>query len=78
MSFLFTKKEPIWINIDIPTKKFTLHKQCGYTEKIKETALKGVGSLKKDGGWLQVKSKSEAEILYDGGCAHFELVNHCL
>jgi hypothetical protein len=65
MMFPFKKNNPILINIDIPTKKFTIHHQCVYTEKMKETPFKGIGELKRDGGWIKVKSLEDADSLYE-------------
>jgi len=75
--FMFKKKEKFWINIDIPTKKFTLHHSCYYTEKMTETPNKGVGNLKKDGGWLQMNSLKEAENLFIDCYSHFTFIRHC-
>jgi hypothetical protein len=77
MAFMFRKKDPIWINIDDPTKKFTLHHHCQFTEKIKETPYKGVNTLKRDGGWLQVVSLRAAEKLYENSYSNYSFVNHC-
>ena len=77
MDFLFKKKEQIWINIDIPTKKITVHHKCTYTEKMKETSFKGIGTLKRDGGWLKVDSLKAAEQLFEEKYSHFSFVNHC-
>ncbi|MEH7249494.1 hypothetical protein V7114_22260 [Neobacillus niacini] len=74
---MFKKKKQIWINIDVPTKKFTLHHDCQYTEKIKETPFKGVKTLKRDGGWLQVDSLSAAENLFENSYSHYTFVEHC-
>jgi hypothetical protein len=77
MEFLFRKKELIWINIDLPTKRFTIHHNCTYTDKMKETPFKGVGTLKRDGGWLKVGSISEADNLFENSYSHFAFVSHC-
>jgi hypothetical protein len=77
MGFIFKKKESIWINIDVPTKKFTLHHHCQFTEKIKETPYKGVKTLKRDDGWLEVDNMNAAENLFDNSYSQFAFVNHC-
>ena len=42
-----------WVNIDTPTKTCTMHTaDCISTKTKRETKLKGVGLLKRDGGWL--------------------------
>jgi hypothetical protein len=76
MMFPF-KKSPVFINIDIPTKKFTIHHQCAYTKKLKETPLKGVGQLKRDGGWLQIDGLKKAESLFEESYMDFTLITHC-
>jgi hypothetical protein len=42
-----------WVNIDTTTKTCTMHTADCINAKTKsETKLKGVGLLKRDGGWL--------------------------
>jgi hypothetical protein len=77
MGLLFEKKEPIWINIDVPTKKFTLHHHCHFVEKIRETPFKGVRTLKRDGGWLRLDSMGAAKTLIEKNYSHYLFVNHC-
>ena len=56
---LFTEK--YWMNVDKPTKTCVLHIEgCLYEKQKKETKWKGVGSLKRDGGWLRFNSPQEA------------------
>ncbi|WP_147535466.1 hypothetical protein [Bacillus marasmi] len=78
MGILFVEKQKVWINIDHPTKRFSLHKVCIYTDKMSETPYKGVGTLKRDGGWLQVKNLQAAEDFYADYYPHYEFVNHCI
>ena len=42
----------VWVNIDKPTKKCTIHTndRCQYVINKKETSLKGIENLKTDGG----------------------------
>lgn len=57
--FLFTRA--YWMNVDKPTKTCVLHIEgCLYEKQKKETKWKGVGSLKRDGGWLRFNSPQEA------------------
>ncbi len=52
-----------WLNVDIPTKKATLHALgCKYEIEKRETPLKGLGHLKRDGGWLGFASEADADI----------------
>lgn len=56
---------PIWLNIDKPTRRCTMHvESCPYTNTKHETPLKGIGELKRDGGWLKFASTSDAINLY--------------
>lgn len=52
----------IWVNIDKPTKKITIHTDpnCIYIPKG-ETPYKGIERLKRDGGWLSFSTLSEAQ-----------------
>ena len=52
-----------WVNIDKPTKKCTLHTDCNcqYVINMKETPLKGIESMKRDGGWYSFISITEAK-----------------
>ncbi|WP_312474752.1 hypothetical protein [Neobacillus sp.] len=73
MDFLFTKKAQIWINIDIPTKKFTIHHKCIYTDKMSETSYKGIGTLKRDGGWLKADTVKQLKIYLRKGMPSLNL-----
>jgi len=51
-----------WVNIDIPTKTCTMHTgDCIDTKRRRETKLKGVGLLKRDGGCLSFGTFVETE-----------------
>ena len=51
-----------WVNVDKPTKKCTIHAEgCQFERGKYETPLKGIGELRKDGGWLSFSSLEEAE-----------------
>lgn len=52
----------IWVNINRPTKKCTLHTNlsCPYVLAIKETNRKGIEDLKRDGGWKSFSGYIEA------------------
>ncbi|TYR73429.1 hypothetical protein FZC79_18470 [Rossellomorea vietnamensis] len=49
----------IWMNSDKATKKCKVHTQIAYTYIKKETDLKRVGKLKRDGGWLPFENHQE-------------------
>lgn len=76
MGILFVDKQKVWVNIDHPTKRFSLHKVCIYTEKMAETPYKGVGVLKRDGGWLKLDNKEVAEKLYMSQYRDYAFINH--
>lgn len=76
MGILFVEKQKVWVNIDHPTKRFSLHKVCIYTETMAETPYKGVGVLKRDGGWLPLENKEAAEKLYKEKYSHYDFDNH--
>ena len=51
-----------WLNIDIPTGDAKVHvSSCRHAAAISPTALKGVGRLKTDGGWMVFESEQEAQ-----------------
>ena len=53
---------PCWLVVDYPTSKATAHiAACRYTKERTETELKGVGSLREDGGWLLFSSLESAQ-----------------
>lgn len=69
----------IWLNIDKPTRKCTLHanSQCTHLLKKKETMYKGLGRLKRDGGWLYFGSTRVAVLYFQGNLSGYELITHC-
>jgi hypothetical protein len=51
-----------WLNVDFPTSKATLHRSsCSYAQSISATELKGIGQIKRDGGWMPAESRHQAE-----------------
>jgi hypothetical protein len=51
-----------WLTVDFPTSKATLHVDaCSYAQGIRATELKGIGQLKRDGGWMPAESRRQAE-----------------
>ncbi|MFZ7137857.1 MAG: hypothetical protein ACOWW1_05515 [archaeon] len=54
-----------WVNVDIPTKSFLHVEGCPFEVNKKETLLKGIAKLKKDGGWLSFPSISEAKNYFE-------------
>lgn len=51
-----------WLNVDFPTSVAVLHmSKCRHTDDIAATGLKGIGRLKRDGGWVPFESREEAE-----------------
>ena len=53
MGYCAKEMKMFWVSVDIPTKTCIMHTDdCIYTKRMRETKLKGVGVLKRDGGWL--------------------------
>lgn len=70
-----------WVNVDKPTKTCTKHVSgCTYEIGKRETKYKGIGNLKRDGGWLPFDSLKAAQDY----CEHwkkrgFQVIKHkCL
>lgn len=77
--FNFSKiKEEIWVNIDIPTKTLTLHQNCVYIDKMKESNFKGIGTIKRDGGWIKKNRLKEIRILHEEKYPDYTMKSHCL
>lgn len=69
--------QPVWVNIDLPTKRYVLHKECTYTSRMCETPFKGVGKLKRDGGWIRFRNAEDAMKRLEKEYDHFECLIHC-
>ncbi len=55
-----------WMNIDKPKRRCTVHsKVCRYSIEKKETSLKGIGKVKRAGGWMPFISIEEATKYFD-------------
>lgn len=55
-----------WMNVDRHLKRCVLHQAaCRYAIGKHETPFKGVGRMKRDGGWLGFGSGAEARAYYD-------------
>jgi hypothetical protein len=48
------------VNIDVPTKIYTLHRPGCKQKPGREPKYKGFGTLKRDGGWLTFDTEAEA------------------
>lgn len=59
----------VWVNVDKPTSRYIIHSEpgCTFAQRKRETPLKGVGRLKRDGGWLAYTSIDEAQKAYPMG-----------
>lgn len=54
--------EAYWMNVDKPTKRSVLHHAgCRHEHAKQETPHKGIGQLKRDGGWLSFPSRQDAD-----------------
>ncbi|MCT8140523.1 hypothetical protein H1D32_24325 [Anaerobacillus sp. CMMVII] len=74
---LFKRKKKFWVNVDIPTKMFTVHTNCTYENKKSETDYKGINRIKRDGGWLNFSSIKEIESFYSENYETFFYKKHC-
>lgn len=65
----------IWLNVDKPLRKCTIHQEgCSYLP-TNETAYKGIGTIKRDGGWFNFENYCDAERFQREQFADFILVN---
>jgi hypothetical protein len=54
-----------WLNIDKPSKKCILHTEgCTYETNKEATPNKGLGEIKRDGGWLSFSSRQETSAYF--------------
>lgn len=69
----------IWLNVDKPTKKCTLHTDgsCIHWQNKRVTPFKGLGKLKHDGGWLNFVSSEQAMLYYQSNFPEYEFIDHC-
>ncbi|HBV87533.1 MAG TPA: hypothetical protein DEF42_12975 [Desulfosporosinus sp.] len=69
----------VWLNVDKPLRTCTLHTDdcCIYWIKKEETNYKGLGHLKRDGGWLSFNDEKEAVIHKETSFPKYQLINHC-
>jgi len=68
----------VWVNIDKPTKKCTIHfGNCTYVKNKKETKLKGIEELKSDGGWLSFDTIAKARHYCSSNFANYVISQHC-
>lgn len=69
-----------WLNVDKPTKKCTMHVEgCIFELEKRETPLKGIGRIKRDGGWFSFSSLQEIKNYFDEEWASrgYELSEKC-
>lgn len=69
----------IWVNVDKPTKKCTIHtnSDCQYVVNKRNTPYKGVGELKSDGGWLSFPTLTDAENYCKTKHQNYFVTRHC-
>lgn len=76
-------KQPVvggrhWVNVDKPTRMCTIHGGgCTYEENKSETPLKGVGQLRRDGGWLSFGTREDVEEYCRVNWKGFNVRRHC-
>lgn len=69
----------VWVNVDKPTKKYTIHaaRTCTYVLKMAPTPFKGVEELRRDGEWLSFTDVANALARYQKQYANYTLIEHC-
>ena len=68
----------VWVNLDKPTKRCTIHStDCRFVLKKQETRHKGLGKLKRDGGWLYFETVEEAEEFCNERYPDYKVSRHC-
>lgn len=76
---LTSKIKKVWLNIDKPTKKCTIHgsPNCIYVTGKAETPNKGIDELKRDGGWLRFHNEYKAADYQQLHFPDYNLHKHC-
>ncbi|HBV89351.1 MAG TPA: hypothetical protein DEF42_22490 [Desulfosporosinus sp.] len=66
-------------HVDKPLRTCTLHTDdsCIYWIKKGETSYKGLGHLKRDGGWLSFNDEKEAVVYKETSFPKYQLIDHC-
>ena len=66
----------VWVNIDKPTKQCTIHTSpnCVWVRKMKQTPNKGIGHLKRDGGWLSFNAPRSAQSYCKSNFGHYNVI----
>lgn len=72
-----------WMNIDKRTKSCMLHSDvCRFSRGKRETPFKGIGTIKRDGGWMPFISIEKARTYYEETWLHqgykFSLCAFCI
>ncbi|EHQ89894.1 hypothetical protein [Desulfosporosinus youngiae] len=69
----------VWLDVDQPAKKCTLHMNdnCSYLQKKSETLYKGIGDLKRDGGWLSFTDPKLAKLYHQINWPDYQFIDHC-
>jgi hypothetical protein len=69
----------VFVNIDKPTQRCTIHtnKTCGFLQNRYATPLKGIGVLKKNGGWLSFDGIVVARKFCKAEFGTYTLIEHC-
>ena len=69
----------VWLNVDKPIKKCTLHMNisCTHLQKKSETRYKGIEYLKRDGGWMSFADPKLAKLFHQSYLPEYEFIDHC-
>lgn len=80
---MFGAKNPVWVNVDKPTKKCTIHsgQSCTFVKKWvpkMPTPYKSLGlPLSRDGGWIEFGKLGDAEKYCRKEFSDYTVVKHC-
>lgn len=62
----------MWVNIDKPTKKVTLHEERCLYVPTEDSEYKKIGRFGRDGGWFKFKNREEILRFYEENFSDFE------
>lgn len=68
----------VWVNVDKPTKNCTIHgSNCIFVLRKRETKYKGLGKIKRDGGWILFESVEDAYTFCKERFPEYKVRRHC-
>jgi hypothetical protein len=69
----------VWVNVDRPTRRCTLHTNldCVYVARKQETLYKGLEKMRRDGGWFSFPTLKDAERFCKTRFSDYSIIRHC-